>query len=139
MPNNKQKKIFVFDDDEDIINLLKHHLEKREMNCVSAKDLSEARFKVSNDRFDLIICDYNIGKRDSSGLLKQVRYEKSINVETPVILITASIKKEDFVAINNLINGVLIKPLDFERLDELLEKFAGKDSLVERPFVQAKS
>ncbi|HCT7900551.1 TPA: sigma-54-dependent response regulator transcription factor ZraR [Enterobacter cloacae] len=78
--------------------------------------LEQLRIRV----FDLVICDVRMAEIDGIATLKEI---KALNPAIPVLIMTAYSSVE--TAVEALKNGALdylIKPLDFDRLQETLKK-----------------
>ncbi|WP_410753341.1 sigma-54-dependent response regulator transcription factor ZraR [Citrobacter youngae] len=78
--------------------------------------LEQARERV----FDLVLCDVRMAEMDGIATLKEI---KALNPAIPVLIMTAFSSVE--TAVEALKTGALdylIKPLDFDRLQETLEK-----------------
>ncbi len=70
--------------------------------------------------FDLVLCDVRMAEMDGIATLKEI---KALNPAIPILIMTAFSSVE--TAVEALKAGALdylIKPLDFDRLQETLEK-----------------
>lgn len=89
---------------------------------------SEALFKVQNNTYDLILCDFNLGEgRDGQQLLEEMRHRGLITLDTVFIMVTAESVYEKVVATAELApDDYIIKPFNAEifrnRLDGILMK-----------------
>ncbi|RLD23689.1 MAG: response regulator [Bacteroidetes bacterium] len=119
------KKILIAEDSSVILNLTKKILVQQHYDISAAKDGEEVLMKLENENFDLILMDINIPKMDGMECSKQIRAladpEKS---KTPIFAITGNAMNysvEDFSAVG--INEYLQKPIDFDKLVELVAKY----------------
>ncbi len=104
------KKILIVDDEEVIRKFLKIHLSKLGYEIKEASNGEQAIEELSKDRFDLLICDVLMPKKDGWQVLKEVR----ANPETeslPVIVLTAKNEDTDMFEGYNLgANYYMTKP-----------------------------
>lgn len=93
-----------------------------------ATNASEVLFKVQNNRYDLILSDFNLGEgRDGQQLLEELRHRHLISLATVFIMVTAESGYEKVVATAELApDDYLIKPFSAEllrnRLDNILAR-----------------
>lgn len=91
-----------------------------------ASSAAEVIFKVGNDHYDVILCDFNLGEgRDGQQLLEELRHRGLINLDTAFIMVTAESMYEKVVATAELApDDYMIKPFSSEilrnRLDNIL-------------------
>lgn len=84
MENNKIH-ILVVDDDDRIRNLLKEYLNENHFIVSTSEDAKNAKIKLAQFKFDLIVLDVMMPGQDGYDLTKEIK--KNINV--PIILLTA--------------------------------------------------
>jgi DNA-binding NtrC family response regulator len=93
--NERQIRIFIVDDDEDDILLVKDYLREGMKDvpiCVDhAPSLSEALFRMKQTLYDVGLFDYRVGKLDGLSLLRLVRAN---GIDTPVIFLTGQGSEE---------------------------------------------
>jgi tetratricopeptide (TPR) repeat protein len=93
-----------------------------------AANATEVLFKVQNNRYDLILCDFNLGEgRDGQQLLEELRHRGLISLEAVFVMVTAESGYEKVVSTAELApDDYLIKPFSAElmrsRLDNILLK-----------------
>ena len=78
--------ILVIDDDDRIRNLLEKYLSSENFLVSVAKDAFDAEKLVANIKYDLIVSDKMMPKKDGIDFIKDLR---SVNNNTPVIILTA--------------------------------------------------
>ena len=86
-------KILMADDNIDIISILNPHFKNMNYNMDYAYDGEEALNKFYEKKYDLIILDIMMPKKNGFDVCKEIR--KTSNV--PVIMITAKGEDEDFI------------------------------------------
>ena len=105
-----KKDVLVIEDDQDIVDLLKIHLEDLECNVSSAISGIQGLKKAREFDYDLIILDLLLPELDGLEICRTIRAEK-INV--PILMLTA--KSEDIDKIIGLETGAddyLTKPFN---------------------------
>lgn len=112
-------KIFVIEDDEKIVSLIKDRLERYEYTVVSVKDYSNIKSKFINENPHLVLLDINLPNYDGFFWCREIR---SIS-KVPIIFISARFTDMDQVmAIENGGDDYIVKPFSF---DLLLAKVKG--------------
>jgi len=86
------KRILIVDDEEVIRKFLKIHLNKEGYEVTEAEDGEKAIERVRKGKFDLIICDVMMPKKNGWEVVKEVKSNPLSN-RIPIILLTA--KNED--------------------------------------------
>ncbi|MGE5416531.1 MAG: response regulator transcription factor [Acidobacteriota bacterium] len=79
-------KILVVDDEETLVKLITHNLNREGYETINAFDGDEAWDKIMKESPDLVILDLMIPGRDGMELCRQLRSDKNY---TPVIMLTA--------------------------------------------------
>lgn len=112
-------KIFVIEDDEKIISLIKDKLERYEYTVVSVGDYSNIKSEFINESPHLVLLDINLPNYDGFFWCREIR---SIS-KVPIIFISARFTDMDQVmAIENGGDDYIVKPFSF---DLLLAKVKG--------------
>ncbi|EKJ8220722.1 sigma-54-dependent response regulator transcription factor ZraR [Citrobacter sedlakii] len=112
--------ILVVDDDVSHCTILQALLRGWGYNVALAYSGRAALEKIREHVFDLVLCDVRMAELDGIETLKEI---KALNPAIPVLIMTAFSSVE--TAVEALKTGALdylIKPLDFDRLQETLEK-----------------
>ena len=73
-------KILAIDDEREVLELLKAHLEFEGYDVITAKDGDEGIEMAKKEKPDLIICDIRMPKKDGHEVLKAVREEVDKNM-----------------------------------------------------------
>ena len=84
MENNKRH-ILVVDDDTRIRDLLKEYLNENNYIISTSENAENAKMKLSQIKFDLIVLDVMMPGQDGYELTKEIKK----NIEVPIILLTA--------------------------------------------------
>src|SRR5438093_6511649 len=112
--NREAVRILVVEDEQKVANALKQGLEDERYEVVVAQTGEDAFFRITTEKFDLILLDLMLPGRDGLQILASVR--KS-GIETPVLLLTARDSLEDRVTgLNSGADDYLVKPFAFAEL-----------------------
>lgn len=87
-----KQKILVIDDEPNIVELVKFHLEREGYEVITGGDGLEAITLVRNEQPDLVVLDVMLPKLDGFEVCRQLRLEQN---QVPVIMLTA---KEDEIS-----------------------------------------
>jgi DNA-binding NtrC family response regulator len=117
-------KILILDDEEIVVTRLKAVLEKEGYSVEAFTDSIEAKEKIGEDDFDIVITDLKMAKLDGMQLF---RFVKQRNPETEVILIsgftTVQVVKE---ALQEGVRDVISKPFKISEIKDLINKIVAK-------------
>lgn len=110
---NKNIRILVVEDDNDINTMLARLVERSGYDVVQAYSGTEAMLHVGNDQFDLILLDLMLPGMTGEELLKDIRKTKQM----PVIVISAKIDKQTKIELLKAgADDYITKPFDIEEL-----------------------
>lgn len=126
------KKILIVEDDPMVALINKRFLEN-----VGFKDIlgpvqtEEEIIKVlDKENIDLILLDVYLPKKNGIDILKSLRYKKYL---TDVIMITAANSVEEVKrAFAYGVTDYLVKPFEFERFEEAVNKYKQKNNLLNK-------
>jgi two-component system chemotaxis response regulator CheY len=91
-------------------------------NIDEAENGKEALVKLKQNKYDLVLLDWNMPEMDGITLLQEIRKDPELK-NIPVIMVTAEAKKENvLLAIQSGANNYIVKPFTAETLKEKLEK-----------------
>ena len=123
-------KILIVDDDELLNNSLNAVLTRSGYEIVSVIKAEEAFQQLIEFQPDIILLDLYLGSMTGLDILQKIRGE---NIGTPVILITA------FSDVNSAVRAIklgaedfVLKPLDLEQLEILINKTLSRKNLERR-------
>lgn len=120
------KKVLVAEDSSVIQNLLKKILLFENCKITSAKNGGAVMKKFESEDFDLIIMDINLPILDGLTATKQIRANNTKKGQTPIIGISGNAKNvpvSEFFEAG--MNEYMQKPLDYDKLIELVKKYTG--------------
>lgn len=114
-----KKRILLVEDDENLIHLISRRL---------ANDFSNLEISVANDgisasqeaefnKYDLIITDLNLPRKDGNSVIKRIRFSK-YNQDTPLVVITGH--PNDGLVKENAPIFLLEKPFKQKELTEVI-------------------
>jgi DNA-binding response OmpR family regulator len=107
-------RILVVEDEQKVAKALKEGLEDEHYEVVVAHTGEDAFFRITTEKFDLILLDLMLPGRDGLQILSSVR--KS-GVDTPILMLTARDTLEDRVTgLNSGADDYLVKPFAFAEL-----------------------
>jgi two-component system chemotaxis response regulator CheY len=120
-------KVLIVDDFATMRRILKNILKQLGLKNITEADNGKAALKeLKNEKFDLILCDWNMPEMPGIDLLNQVRSDDQLK-GIPFVMVTAEVKKENILeAVKAGVNSYVVKPFTAETIGEKLEKvFAG--------------
>jgi DNA-binding response OmpR family regulator len=107
-------RILVVEDEKKVASFIKRGLEEESYVVETAGDGEEGLTMALEKRFDLIILDWMLPKRDGMSFLKELRDR---NMSTPVLMLTAKDTVEDIVVgLETGSDDYLTKPFAFAEL-----------------------
>lgn len=118
------KKILIVDDEKFIRSLIKESLESQEYEFFEATNGDDACKLVSGNKFDLVITDIVMPKKNGIDLIMDMIRSKS---DTPVIAISGGggiTGRFDYLPIAKLIGAIFIleKPFELSNLRDTIEQ-----------------
>jgi two-component system, chemotaxis family, chemotaxis protein CheY len=126
MSVDRNMRILVVDDAQTmrriIVNLLR---QLGFTNMTEADDGTTAWEKLSTEKIDLIISDWNMPKMTGIELLKKVRESETYKT-APFIMVTAEGKRENVIAaVQAGVSNYIVKPFNAATLKEKMTKVIG--------------
>jgi len=119
------KKILIAEDSSVIQNLSKKILENQNYIILSAKNGKEVIALLSKEPIDLILMDINMPQMDGMTCAREIRKSSDpVIAKVPIIAITGNARnysESDFSDAG--FNDFLPKPLDFDKLVELVKTY----------------
>ncbi len=111
---NNMQTILIVDDEEPIRVLLRKMLEKNGHSVLQAADASQARERLQDQDFDLILCD--VMMPGESGL-DLIRFVKAEYPDTGIVMVTAIEDQKTARTILDVgVYGYIIKPFDTSQI-----------------------
>lgn len=130
MTQDGDKKILVVDDDATNRLVVRVLMERRGYSVVEAPSGQDALDIVDQNDFDVILMDLSMPRMDGFETTKRLRAGTRIGPTLPIFALTAHTAHSNVEkCLSSGMNGVLPKPFDSHRADQLL-------SLIDSPTVQ---
>lgn len=126
------KKILIVEDDPMVALINRRYLENMGFkNILGPVQTEEDIIKVlEEEEVDLILLDVYLPKKNGIDILKSLRYKKYL---TDVIMITAANSVEEVKrAFAYGITDYLVKPFEFERFEEAINKYKQKNNMLNK-------
>ena len=118
-------RVLIIEDNVEILKCMKVELEKSGLYVDIANNGLEGEQKAYVNEYDVILLDLSLPDKDGMEILKYLRKE---NIETPIIIITASI--EITKGLNLGADDYIIKPFNMDelnaRIQAVLRRFRGR-------------
>lgn len=127
-----EKKILIVEDDPMVALINKKFLENMGFkNILGPVQTEEEIIKaLDKENIDLILLDVYLPKKNGIDILKSLRYKKYL---TDVIMITAANSVEEVKrAFAYGVTDYLVKPFEFERFEEAINKYKQKNNLLNK-------
>lgn len=119
--------------------LLATVLEAAGAKVMLASDGDEALQICDSNRFDVLVLDLHMPKLDGLQLSKSVRCGTGVNVNTPIIVLTADVFQQESTIMAAGVNAICYKPIDEEALIGKVHSLSGRGEetvpLVERALI----
>jgi len=120
-------KVLIVDDYKTMLRILRNLLRQLNFNNVDeASDGAEALAKLREDKFGLVISDWNMEPMTGIQLLREVRADDTLK-HLPFIMITAESKSENVIAAKEAgVSNYIVKPFNAETLKTKLVSVLGE-------------
>ncbi|MDA0998452.1 MAG: response regulator [Proteobacteria bacterium] len=120
-------KVLIVDDYKTMLRILRNLLRQLNFgNVEEASDGGEALQKLRQDRFGLVISDWNMEPMTGIQLLRAVRSDDSLK-HLPFVMITAESKSENVIAAKEAgVSNYIVKPFNAETLRTKLVSVLGE-------------
>jgi CheY-like chemotaxis protein len=119
-----QKRVLIAEDSSVIQNLARKILEFQNYDITAVKNGEQVMQILDKEDFDIVLLDINMPIMDGMECVKAIRELKDKKkAALPVVAITGNAKnysEEEFKAAG--FNDVLVKPLNFDRLVEIVNE-----------------
>lgn len=120
----KNLSVLYVEDDEDTKKYTLEMLENFFYNITESSDGVEGLNNFKNNQYDIVFTDINMPNMDGITLIRNIR--KSNN-EIPIIILSAYDDTEYFLkAIEERVDGYLLKPFEFAQLKDVIVKINAK-------------
>jgi CheY-like chemotaxis protein len=116
--------ILVVEDNDDSLFMLKSVLSRKGYRVVEAWDGKQAVEVAESEELDLILLDLQLPRLNGLGVIHRLRQNAKLQ-NVPVVIITGQDpEKYRSSAIAEGCDDFLVKPIDFDRLDAVLDYYA---------------
>ena len=119
----KERSVLVVEDDENTVFLLRHLLRLRGYQVLQAWDGKQALEIADTEELDLMLLDLQLPRLNGLGVVRQLRDDLRFEC-LPIIVMTGH-EPEHYrgTAIEAGCDDFLLKPIDLDRLDAILDYF----------------
>ena len=126
MAVEKTMQILIVDDYKTMIRIIRNLLKQIGFeNVDDAADGQEAYDKMKQNKYGLVISDWNMEPLTGYELLQKVRGDETMN-KTPFIMVTAESKTENVVAAKRAgVNNYIVKPFNAGTLKSKMSAVLG--------------
>nr|WP_246722986.1 ATP-binding protein [Aliikangiella sp. G2MR2-5] len=114
-------KILVVEDNAVNQQVLRHILKKLGYSVDIASDGLEGLNRASTKHYDLIMTDGQMPELD--GISMAMKIHEEVNDQVAIILITGDFISQDYIASRKFIQDILLKPVNLEKIKNLIEKW----------------
>jgi two-component system response regulator ResD len=118
--SNKEKKVLVIDDEDFIRELIKDFLELDDVQCAGAENAEQGLKLISEENFDLILLDRNLGKMKAEDLISQIRNQQK---NVPIVILTGDQQCRGDYLEKIGANGIIFKPFQVNDFMENIKEF----------------
>ncbi len=116
-----QKRIFIADDDADILEVTKLILEMAGYNVTTCRSIHQIEDKLQKESYDFILLDIWMSGVDGRDVCKSIKSNSNID-SVPIVLFSAN-KEMKLSAFSAGANDFLEKPFDRSTLLSLIMKY----------------
>ena len=114
------KKVLVIDDEEFIRDLVRDFLELKNIQCDEAENASRALDKFSQNHYDLVLLDVNLGKSSAAEVIVELR---KVRADAPILLLTGDPNYSPDYSAQIGPDGIIYKPFQVDPFIENVTKF----------------
>jgi DNA-binding NtrC family response regulator len=117
---SEKPRLLIVDDDKDTLESLSDVLEVRGYTIETAKTGKEAFSKIRKCSFDVALIDIKLP--DVSGILLLQTFRKNQPAMMNIMITAHSTQQTAIDALNHGANAFILKPIDHEKLDKMINK-----------------
>lgn len=120
----RRPSVLVVEDNDETSFLLKTVLTRKGYRCLEAWDGKQAVELAESEELDLILLDLQLPRLNGLGVIHRLRHNSTLE-NVPIVIITGQDPdKYRSSAIAEGCDDFLLKPIDFDRLDAVLDYYA---------------
>ncbi len=118
--------VLIVDDFATMRRILRNILKEIGFTNISEADDGKTALKALNrEKFDLILCDWNMPEMSGLEVLKQMKSDDAFK-DIPFVMVTAEAQKDNIIeAVKAGVNSYIVKPFTAETIGEKLKKMFG--------------
>lgn len=123
------KTVLLIDDNTEVRNSLRIQLQDSGLSrCVAVRNIREAIVKIQAQKFDLIVCDYNLGpEADGQQFLELIRRKQMLPLTTAFMMVTGEVSYQRVsTAAEYSPDDYLLKPFTADKLATRLRRILEK-------------
>lgn len=123
-------RVLVVDDYNTMIRIIRNLLKQLGFQHIDdANDGSAALVKMRDNKYGLVISDWNMEPMTGYDLLKEVRSDPSL-AQTPFIMVTAESKTENVIAAKKAgVSNYIVKPFNAQTLKSKIDAVFAEPAL----------
>ena len=116
-------KVLIVDDFATMRRILRNILKQVGFTKISESDDGKNALKeLKKEKFDLVLCDWNMPEMSGLELLKAVRADTDLK-DVPFVMVTAEAQKDNIIeAVKSGVSNYVVKPFTAETISEKLAK-----------------
>jgi two-component system chemotaxis response regulator CheY len=116
-------KILVVDDFATMRRIIKNVLKQIGFTNISEADNGNSALKaLKSEKYDLVMCDWNMPEMPGIELLNKVRADDQLK-NTPFVMVTAEAQKENILeAVKAGVSNYVVKPFTADTVEQKLKK-----------------
>jgi len=116
-------KILVIDDFATMRRIIKNVLKQIGFTNISEAENGNSALKaMKSEKFDLVMCDWNMPEMPGIELLNKVRADEELK-NTPFVMVTAETQKENILeAVKAGVSNYVVKPFTVDTVEQKLRK-----------------
>jgi two-component system chemotaxis response regulator CheY len=119
-------KVLIVDDFATMRKILRNILKQIGFTDIAEADDGNTGLKaLQKEKFDLVLCDWNMPEMPGIDLLRAVRSDDALK-DIPFVMVTAEAQKDNIVeAVKEGVSNYIIKPFTADTVHEKLKKVFG--------------
>lgn len=124
--NNQRKRILIADDEQDVTDLVEHHLKAKNLDVLAVNDSNQILARARKFEPDLFVLDVMMPDLNGIQLCRLLRAEEGFS-KTPIVLLTAKAEEADrILGLETGADDYVCKPFSPRELVLRIEKLLGR-------------
>jgi two-component system chemotaxis response regulator CheY len=119
-------KVLIVDDFATMRRILRNILKQIGFTDIAEADDGDTALKeLKKEKYDLILCDWNMPEMPGIDLLKALKADEQLK-NIPFVMVTAEAQKDNIIeAVKTGVSSYIVKPFTAETVNEKLNKVFG--------------